>query len=195
MWLFSVIGVAIGLGMDVLSVGMAVGVRWHGRGPRFRLAWHAGLFQFAMPLIGYALGSRLADVLSRWAGYVAALLVAAGGMKMRREARRARPGAAVVGLTHAVARGLRPQADPTRGWSLVVLSVATSIDALVVGFSLGLKEGPAIWQASLLIGVTASLMALVGITLGRRMGRALGRSAEMVGGAVLIALGVAFLWL
>lgn len=195
MWLFSVIGVAIGLGMDVLSVGMAVGVRWHGRRQRFRLAWHAGLFQFAMPLIGYALGSQLAGTLSRWATYVAALLVAAVGMKMLFEALRARPGAAVEGLTQAVAKGPRAQADPTRGWSLVVLSLATSVDALVVGFSLGLKEGPAIWQASLLIGVTASLMALIGITVGRRMGRALGRSAEIVGGAVLIALGVVFLWL
>ncbi|MCK4601433.1 MAG: manganese efflux pump, partial [Phycisphaerae bacterium] len=118
MWLFNVIGVAIGLGMDVFSVSMAVGVRWHGRRQRFRLAWHAGLFQFAMPLVGYALGSQLADVLSPWAVYVAAALVAAVGMKMLLEALRARPGAAVVGLTHAVAKGPRDQADPTRGWSL-----------------------------------------------------------------------------
>lgn len=195
MWLLNVIGVAIGLGMDVLSVSMAVGVRWHGRRQRFRLAWHAGLFQFAMPLAGYAMGSQLAGTLSRWAGYVAAALVAAVGAKMLIEALRARPGATAEGIDRAVTRGPRASADPTRGWSLIVLSVATSIDALVVGFSLGLKEGPAIWQASVLIGVTASLMALVGIALGRRMGRALGRWAEIFGGLVLIGLGAVFLWL
>ncbi len=195
MWLFNVIGIAIGLGMDVFSVSMAVGVRWHGRRQKFRLAWHAGLFQFLMPLIGYALGSRLAGVLSRWGGYIAAALVMAVGAKMLIEAIPSRPGATAEGLEHTVEKGLHLASDPTKGWSLVVLSLATSIDALVVGFSLGIKEGAAIWQASLLIGVTASLMALAGVVVGRRVGKVLGRPAEIVGGVVLIGLGIVFLWL
>lgn len=178
----------------MFSVSMAVGVRWHGRRQKFRLALHAGLFQFVMPLIGYALGSRLAGVLSRWGGYVAAALVMGVGAKMLIEAIRNQVGAAAEGVEHAVEKGLHISADPTKGWSLVVLSLATSIDALVVGFSLGIREGAAIWQASLLIGVTAALMALAGVMVGRRVGKALGRPAELVGGVVLIALGIAFLW-
>ncbi len=195
MWAFNVIAIAVGLGMDVFSVSMAIGVRWHGARQKFRMAWHAGLFQFVMPLIGYALGSQLASPLARWGGYVAAALVMGVGVKMLIEAARGRPGAGAEGLEHTVEKSLHIKADPTRGWSLVVLSVATSIDALVVGFSLGIKEGPGIWQASVIIGITAALMALAGLTVGRRVGMALGRFAEIVGGVVLIGLGIAFLWL
>ncbi len=189
MWLLNVIGIAIGLGMDVFSVSMAVGVRWHGPGQKFRLAWHAGLFQFLMPLIGYGLGSQLAGALAHWASYIAAGLVAGIGVKMLVDVLRS-------GI-HEAGRKTDDSAtgDPTRGWSLVMLSVATSIDALVVGFSLGIKEGAAIWQASLLIGATAGAMALLGIVLGRRAGQVLGKYAELVGGVVLVALGAVFLWL
>lgn len=196
MWLFSTIGIAIGLGMDVLSVSMAVGVRWHGARQTFRLAWHTGLFQFLMPLAGYAIGSQLANPLALWGGYVAAALVTGVGIKMLIEALGSLPGAAAEGLEQTVEKDLHlKHTDPTRGWSLIVLSVATSIDALVVGFSLGIKEGADIWQASVIIGFTAALMALVGVMVGWRVGQALGRFAEIVGGVVLVALGVAFLWL
>jgi len=194
MWLLNLIGIAIGLGMDVFSVSMAVGVHWHGPRQRLRLAWHTGLFQFLMPLVGYGLGSQLAHLLLPWAGYVAAGLLVGVGVKMLIEAVRGRPGATTKELDHAIEKSLHVKtADPTRGWSLIVLSVATSIDALLVGFSLGIK-GAGIWQASILIGVTASLMALLGVTVGRRVGVALGRYAELAGGIMLVALGVAMLW-
>ena len=84
--------------------------------------------------------------------------------------------------------------DPTRGWSLLLLSLATSIDALVVGISLGLK-GHAIWQASIFIGLGAALMAILGVTIGKRAGKAFGRKAEFIGAVVMMGLGVSFLWL
>ena len=184
-----IIAVAVGLGMDAMSVCMAVGVRWHGRRQKFRLAWHMGLFQFLMPILGWLAGDRLAQLLATWGTYVAAGMVFAVGAKMLYEAIKSHPGAAAE---HA-AEGRRHR-DPTRGWSLVILSVATSLDALVVGFSLGLR-GQGIWLTSLIIGIVAGAMALAGVVLGKRIGAAMGRPAEILGGVVLMGLGVVFLWI
>ena len=196
----NILAVAVGLGTDAMSVSAAIGVKWHGPRPTFRLAWHMGLFQFAMPILGWAAGERLAGVLKQVGTYVAAGLVFAIGVKMLYEALRQRPGEVeekvehrteqlVEKITHAQAK------DPTRGWSLLALAVATSLDALVVGFSLGLRGEASIWLASLVIGVVAAGMSLTGVLVGRHVGRALGPLAEMVGAVILMALAVSFLLL
>ncbi len=148
-----------------------------------------------LPLIGYALGSQLAGVLSRWAAYLAAILVAGVGVKMLIDAICTHHRQRVAEGDQSRDQGDKIAGDPTRGWSLIALSLATSMDALVVGFSLGIRAGEGIWRASLLIGVIAAAMALAGIVLGRRLGTALGRWAEIAGGAVLIALAATMLWL
>jgi len=183
----AILALAVGLGMDAMSVCMAVGVRWHGPRQKLRLAWHMGLFQFLMPILGWLAGRQLAGLLQSVGTYVAAALVFAVGAKMLYEAIRSRPGAVAEKELH-----LEPK-DPTRGWSLVALSVATSIDALVAGFSLALKGGQ-IWRASIVIGLVAALMALAGVILGQKIGKALGRPAELVGAVVLMALAAWFLW-
>lgn len=187
--------ISAGLGMDAMSVCMGIGVRWHGRRQKFRLAWHMGLFQFLMPLAGWLAGRELAGLLSQVGKYVAAALVFAVGAKMLYEAVKAGPGATIEREEHAMEKALHVKAaeDPTRGWSLILLSVATSLDALVVGFSLGLK-GHEIWLTSLVIGVVAALMALAGVVIGRHLGKRLGRWAEVVGAILLIGLAVSFLW-
>jgi putative Mn2+ efflux pump MntP len=193
--ILEVLALAVGLGADAMSVCTAVGVRWHGPRQKFRLAWHMGLFQFFMPVLGWLGGQRAAALLKDFGRYAAAGLVMAVGAKMLYEALRSRPGSMAEGVEQAAEGALRlRRSDPTRGWSLVALSIATSVDALVVGFSLGLR-GRGIWQASILIGLVAALMALVGVNLGQRAGAAFGRHAETAGAVVLIGLGVAFLWL
>ena len=190
--LYQVLALAVGLGMDAMSVCMAIGVRWHGGRQKFRLAWHMGLFQFLMPLLGWLAGKPLAAVMKTVGTYAAAALVFAIGAKMLYEVIRAAPGAVAEGVEHAAQHGLHVKPnDPTRGWSLVGLSVATSIDALVAGFSLGLR-GENIWTASLVIGVVAGLMALAGVVAGKRIGKALGRPAEIAGAVILMALAVVF---
>ena len=193
---YHIIAVAVGLGLDAMSVCMAVGVKWHGPRQKFRLAWHMGLFQFLMPVIGWAGGRQLAGPLEAFGRYIAAALVFAIGAKMLYEALRGHVGAVAQEVEHTLesAAHVRHGADPTRGWSLMALSLATSMDALVVGFSLGLK-GQVIWLPSVVIGLTAGAMALSGVVLGRRIGQALGRWAEIAGAIVLIALAVSFLWL
>lgn len=195
-----VLAMAVGLGMDAMSVSAAIGVKWHGPRQTFRLAWHMGLFQFVMPIVGWAAGERLAGLLAHVGSYVAAGLVFAIGVKMLYEAWRKRPGAVEEkverGAEQLFGRIIHYRAkDPTRGWSLIVLSVATSLDALVVGFSLGIRGEGSIWLASLVIGVVAAGMSLTGVLVGRRVGRALGPVAETVGAVVLMGLGVSFLFL
>ena len=191
-----IIAVAFALAMDAMSVSMAVGVRWHGRRQRFRLAWHMGLWQLIMPLMGWSVGVQAARALRSAGAYVAGALVFGIGAKMLYEALKSAPGSiekrerdAVAGALHLTKR------DPTRGWSLVLLSVATSVDALVVGFSLGLKGSAIIWEASVVIGIVAAAMSLTGVAIGKRVGQALGRSAELLGAGVLMILGVLFVWL
>jgi len=190
---WSVLALAVGLGADAMSVCMGVGVRWHGPRQKFRLAWHMGLFQFLMPILGWLAGQRLADLLAGVGKYVSAGLVFLIGAKMLLEALRSHPGAAAE---HAAGwpGGKGPQRDPTRGWSLVMLSLATSVDALVAGFSLGL-QGRDIWQASIVIGLVAGAMALAGVAIGQRAGRVFGRAAEIAGAGILMLLGVSFLLL
>ncbi len=186
---------ALGLGMDAMSVCMGVGVKWHGLRQMFRLSWHMGLFQFLMPVIGFFAGREMAGLLSTYGRPVAAALVFAVGAKMLYEALKAHPGAVAEkaeGAPRHASPG--PGRDPTRGWSLVVLSVATSLDALVVGFSLGLEGEAGIWWPSLIIGLVAAAMSLAGVAAGRRFGKAFGRRAEIAGAVLLMALAVSFVW-
>lgn len=195
--------IALGLGMDAMSVSAAIGVTWNGPRQKFRLAWHMGLFQLLMPCIGFALGRPLASMLSNWGTYVASGLVFALGVKMLYEVIKEHPGAVAEGIEHAQERAMgRGGKDPTKGWSLVVLSVATSLDALVVGFSLSLKQtssgiGPWVYvlQSSVIIGLVAAAMALAGVVIGKRLGKALGKWGETVGALVLIGLAISFLML
>lgn len=194
MFVFRTLLLAVGLGMDAMSVSMAIGVRWHGPRQKFRLAWHMGLFQFLMPIVGWWAGKALAGVLEAVGTYAAAGLLFAVGAKMLYEALRSSPGAVAERAEHIIDKelGHRPS-DPTRGLSLLGLSVATSIDALLAGVSLGIAGGE-IFVRSLVIGVVAGLMALAGVVMGQRVGRALGRPAEVLGAVILMGLAVSFLW-
>jgi putative Mn2+ efflux pump MntP len=81
------------------------------------------------------------------------------------------------------------QQDPSRGMMLVVLSVATSLDALVIGLSLALLR-VSIWYPSVVIGVVTGAASFIGILLGQRFSRKFGRRAAEIGGVVLILIGV-----
>lgn len=202
---FELIMIALGLGMDAMSVCMSVGVKWNGPRQKFRLAWHMGLFQFLMPIAGSLLGKELAGLLATYGKYIAAGLVFAVGAKMLYEALQSHPGAVAERAEHAHwhghpahessgqdARATFNPKDPTRGWSLMVLSVATSLDALVVGFSLGLKGQTDLCGPSAFIGVVAAAMALTGVAVGQRAGQKFGKKAEIVGAVLLMLLGLIF---
>ena len=191
----------LALGMDAMSVAAVIGMKWNGPHQKFRLAWHMGLSQFLMPCIGYALGQPLASYLSIYGKYAAAALVAALGGKMLLACAKSSGANATENgpiAEEVVAKAIG--SDPTRGFSLIALSVATSIDALVIGFSLSLRDvGAFNWNHLLydatIIGLIAALMTMIGTNVGQSMGTRFGKTAEITGALVLIALAISFLFM
>jgi len=180
MSLVEVLALAVGLAMDAFTVSLSAGAsRWSGsRRFRFRLAFHFGLFQFLMPVVGWYTGSRIAHLIIAFDHWVAFGLLALIGVRM------IRPGRGDDDPSMAL--------DPSRGWSLVMLSVATSIDALAVGLSLAFLQVN-IWYPSVVIGIVTASMSLCGLLLGHRLGQRFGRTMEIVGGSVLILIGLKIL--
>ena len=173
--LLTLVLIAIALGIDAFAVSLSAGaylVRADAR-QTFRLSFHFGLFQFLMPALGWLAGLELVDIIQEVDHWVAFGLLALIGGKMILESLKGKE---------------KLKKDVTRGWSLVALSIATSIDALAVGFSLSLM-GAKIVVPAVLIGVVAGLMSLLGVRLGERVSGMFGRRVEFVGGAVLIFIG------
>jgi manganese efflux pump family protein len=171
--------IAVGLSMDAVAVSLAAsaGNRATGARASFRLAFHFGLFQFMMPVVGWALGATVAPYISSVDHWVAFGLLAFVGGRMVLSAVRGED---------ADESRLR---DPTRGTTLIMLSVATSIDALAIGLTLAML-GSNIWYASVVIGVVTASLSLAAVRLGRWVGAAAGRRMEIVGGLALIAIGI-----
>ena len=176
-WL-STIWIAVALGMDAFAVAVAATSTGRANGTRaaFRLSFHFGLFQFMMPLIGWLLGSTVAKYIESADHWIAFGLLCIIGGRM------------VWGGLSSSCDGIG-RGDPTRGWSLVILSIATSSDALAVGLSLAFLNSE-IWQPCGVIGFVAAAMTLVGIKFGRILGSRFGKRMELVGGAILIGIGV-----
>lgn len=177
----SLFGLSIGLAMDAFAVAIAAGMAIDAVTPRhvFRLAFHFGLFQFLMPVVGWFIGLHLAAYVAgydQWAAF--ALLTYVGG-KMLWEARekKNRP------------KHRRTESDPTRGLSLLTLSVATSLDALAVGMSMAFL-GVSVWVPSQVIGVVTATLTTIGILFGGRIGSRWGHWADIAGGVVLIVIGL-----
>jgi len=171
--------------MDAFAVAIATGIvlgTVSGR-QTFRLAFHFGLFQFLMPLIGYLAGMTVEGYIKGYDHWLAFVLLGYIGGKMVHE-----------GGWGDGEKGNGGK-DPTRGMSLVVLSVATSIDALAVGISLGvLRNNEGIVYPGVVIGLVACTFTAAGLHLGKRLGTVFGKRMEVVGGLVLVAIGVKILF-
>ena len=178
-------GIAGGLSMDALAVAVATSVilrRVSGR-QVFRLAFHFGLFQAMMPVIGWAAGSLASAYIRDYDHWIAfGLLTYVGGRAVYEALFGGEEGGGEAGS----------RSDPTRGWSLVVLSVATSIDALAVGVTFAML-GVAVWYPALVIGLVAGTLTLLGMQFGARLGRRLGKGMEVLGGLVLLGIGLKIL--
>ena len=175
---WSIFLIAVGLAMDCFAVSLGVGTAGTATGPRptFRLFFHFGLFQGGMTLLGWLAGTTVVTYIANVDHWVAFALLAFVGVRMIKS-----------GLQKAGEEPAIP--DPSRGLTLVMLSVATSIDALAVGLSLALLEVNVFWSALLIGGVSAGL-SLVGLTLGNQLGMRFGKTMEVIGGVILIGIGL-----
>lgn len=168
---------AFALAMDAAAVSLGVGSGGYARTARpiLRMAFHLGLFQGLMTALGWAAGSELARLMAGVDHWIAVVLLGFIGLRM-------------------IASGLDPRPakrpiDPTRGLTMVVLSVATSIDAAAAGLSLAVLRFP-IGLPAMTIGLVTAGLSLAALTVGRRLGSAFGRRMEIFGGLVLLFVGV-----
>ena len=168
--------IAFGLAMDAFAVCLGVGTTQHIKGPRpvFRLAFHFGLFQALMPILGWLVGSTINQWIAPFDHWIVFALLAFVGIRMIRSGLQDEDEAETI--------------DPSRGATLIMLSVATSIDAFAVGLSLAVL-GVSIILPSIIIGLVAGGMSLLGIFLGGRLGKTFGKRMEVVGGVILIVIG------
>jgi putative Mn2+ efflux pump MntP len=176
--IFTVIVIALALAIDAFAVATVVSVILGRITKRqvFRIAFHFGLFQALMPIVGYGAGASVRSYIESWDHWVAfGLLSAIGGKTF------------VEGFLARKDRG--STGDPTRGLRLVGLSTATSIDALAVGFSFA-AIGVDIFLPAVLTGLLTAILSTVGMVLGLRLGMRFGRWTECFGGAVLVIIGV-----
>lgn len=177
-----VFAIAVGLAMDAFAVAIATTVslgRVTGR-QLFRFSWHFGLFQAMMPVAGWAIGQTVAAYIAAFGPWLAFGLLAWVG------------GKAIVAALRGGSERPAAASDPTRGASLVILSVATSIDAFAVGLSFAFLN-VTIWWPAFVIGIVAGVITLSGMLLGSRLGSRLGRHVEVLGGLILIGIGAKIL--
>ncbi len=172
--------IAVGLAMDASAVSLVASATGYAEGRRaaFRLFFHFGLFQFLMTVLGWVLGFGFVSYISRFDHWVAFGLLAFVGLKMIRS-------------------GVKPSreantSDPSRGMTMVMLSFATSIDAMAVGLSLAVL-GVSVWYPATIIGIVTGTMSFVAIRVGKRIGAVVGQRMEIVGGVILIAIGLRIL--
>lgn len=177
--LISVVLVAIGLAMDAFAVSICKGLAM--RTPALRSIliigiWFGG-FQALMPIIGYYLGESFYQYIADYDHWVAFGLLLLIGLNMIREA-----------LT-----GDEEEVDDSIGFKIMLLlAIATSIDALAVGISMAM-EGADIWLDAAIIGVITLLISMAGVKLGSIVGDKYSNKAEFAGGVILILIGLKIL--
>jgi putative Mn2+ efflux pump MntP len=177
-----VLALALALAMDAFAVSVGVSLMHKGLtgGQTFRLSTSFGLFQFIMPVLGWVAGRNILKLIEKYDHWLAAgLLVFIGGRMILESFR---------GGEYSAEKS----SDQTRGFSLVMLSVATSLDALAVGLSLAALHVPIIYPAAV-IGVVAFLVTAAGTRIGPALGRLIGKRAEFAGGLVLVLIAVKIL--
>lgn len=175
-FLIAILSIAFALALDAFSVAAGAGAYFKQATKRqkFRLSFHFGLFQFLMPILGWLIGEQTAGLFDSFDHWIASAILVTLGIKIFYENRKSNP--------------QKIQTDITRGWRLISLSIATSLDAFAIGFSLSLLDGH-ILIASIIIGIVASSMTYLGIHLGERLSLRFERFAATFAGSILILIG------
>lgn len=171
--------IGVSLALDAFSVSVAGGIKTqHARmKDALKVAAFFGIFQGVMPLIGWAIGAVFRDYVTDYANWIAFILLTILGLKMIYEALKDEEGSSTNILNTK---------------TLVLLSIATSIDALVVGVTLSLLSLPLLLSA-LVITVVTFVLCLAGFLFGKRLGSFFEGKVEVIGGVALIAIGIKLL--
>jgi len=174
--IFELLLIAVGLSMDAFAVAVCAGLTMNRATIKKMLivGLYFGVFQAAMPLIGYLLATRLADKITAFDHWFAfALLMVIGGRMII--------GSFEEDVADSIEASLRPA-------KMLPLALATSIDALAVGVSFAFLK-VSIIPAVLWIGVTTLILSMAGVKLGNIFGTCFKSKAELAGGIILVLMG------
>lgn len=172
--------IALGLAMDAFAVSLGVGTSQiaYSTRSKLRLAFHFGVFQAGMTLFGWLGGTTIEALIRHFDHWIAFALLSYVGGRM------------VWSGFHADQKSY--SSDPTRGGLMVLLSVATSLDALAVGLSMAILGAP-VFVPALFIGLVAFLLSALGLFCGCYFGVRFGKRMEILGGFLLFAIGLRIL--
>ena len=174
--LYVIIIIALGLSMDSFAIALSAGMSGNipNKWIALRMSVSFACFQGLLPVLGWYLGGEIEPMISSIDHWIAFGLLGIVGWRMIRS-----------GLdreSESVAN------DPSRGPTLILLSVATSIDALAVGLSFGMLAVEILYPA-LIIGIVTFIISMTGAYLGHRLDSVFGKRMEILGGVILILIG------
>ena len=174
----------IGLAMDAFAVSVCkgLGMRRLNKKQALIIGLYFGGFQALMPLIGWLLGSQFQKYITSIDHWIAFILLSFIGGKMMIEAIREWNEEETVDVMDA----------PLDHKNMLVLAVATSIDALAVGITFAFLDTPII-EAITIIGITTMIISIIGVVVGNFFGSRYKSKAEFIGGLILVLLGLKIL--
>lgn len=181
---FTLLLLAAGLAMDAFAVSVCKGMSMKktGIGQALEVGLWFGGFQALMPLIGYFAGISFTNLISAWDHWIAFGLLALIGVNMIRESFHGDDG-----------ESAKPAGNPLAFKTMLLASIATSIDALAVGVSFAAMDSVNIWYAVSVIGTVTLLFSAAGVKAGHLVGKGMASKAELVGGIILIGIGIKIL--
>lgn len=182
--IFEIILISIGLGMDAMSVAICKGLAMK----KFDIkktsiiALYFGFFQFLMPVIGFFIGARFEKIIDNVSHWIAFAILAVIGINMIRECFKKED-------KNDNDTDNKEENDKVDFKTMIVLAIATSIDALVVGISFAMMKVN-IWVSSIVIGIITFLMSIIGVLIGKLFKEKLKIKPELLGGIILILIGI-----
>lgn len=171
--------ISFSLAMDAFSVSIAGGMKSQTAkvAHALKIAAFFGIFQAVMPLIGWAIGEAMKGFITAIDHWVVFILLGIIGIKMIRE---------------ALSNDKGEKKDILNTKTLLLLSIATSIDALIVGITLSLLKLPFFVSIST-IGIVTFILSFLGFLFGKQIGAIFGKKVEILGGVALILIGLKIL--
>ncbi|MEG1548583.1 MAG: manganese efflux pump MntP family protein [Clostridia bacterium] len=180
--IISLLLIAIALSMDAMAVAVTSGILVNNPRKRdvIKLAAFFGVFQFIMPVIGWMLVKTVSGYVESVDHWIAFALLSFIGIRM------------IIGALNSKNDIEKASANPFLTKTLLLMAIATSIDALAVGASLGFADIN-IWFCGILIGVVTFFLSALGVYIGKKMGKLFKKHAELIGGVILIGIGLKIL--
>ena len=181
MELVTILILAVGLSMDTFAVSIGCGLAEQKVSFQHavKIAFSLAFFQGLLPVIGWFLGTEVKVYVENLDHWIAFILLAYLGGRM------------IIG---SLKEEESERMSDIYSWKhIMTLSIATSIDALVVGFSYALASSSTIFGGAVIIGAVTFFFSMLGIRIGKDVGEKFGKKVEFLGGVILIGIGVKIL--